>query len=266
MILNEFGTMILPKSPVFGVDGRNWKYNIDDVITVTNSTGIDIPVDIEHATELLGTKGKPAPAIGWISKIFKKDDAIFGIIDWLDAGIDYVRNKSYKYLSPVFFVNPEGMITQITSIGLTNQPNLNLKVQNRSINMTENVILPNNEIDLKNFIPRADYEVAINRAKKAEAEIELLNKKIMDEEIEKLINDGVESGIISPVSIDYHKAQCRTAGGIDRFKEFIKLIPPSKVSLNFSGKNLQSGLSDMEKEFCKSFNLSEESYLKHKGN
>jgi len=61
--------------------------------------GIDLPIDYEHQT----LTGDIAPASGWIKKVINKGkDGLWGVVEWTAKAIEFLRNKEYRYLSPVF--------------------------------------------------------------------------------------------------------------------------------------------------------------------
>ncbi|WP_328184637.1 phage protease [Marinobacter sp. OP 3.4] len=78
---------------------------------------------------------------------------------------------------------------------------------------------------LDKYVPRADFDQAQRRATNAEKQLDTLRKEREDEAIDSAINQAVEDGKIAPATVDYHKAQCRTEGGLDRFKAFVESAP-----------------------------------------
>lgn len=61
---------LVPSGQVVGRDGRAW-INSDPqaIIAAFADSGADLPVDIEHATELKAPLGDPAPAAGWVLEL-----------------------------------------------------------------------------------------------------------------------------------------------------------------------------------------------------
>ena len=58
---------------------------------------LQIPIDYEHQT----LKDMQAPAAGWIKDIILRSDGIYGAVDWTERAVEYLKNKEYRYLSPV---------------------------------------------------------------------------------------------------------------------------------------------------------------------
>jgi len=123
---------LIPAGAVVGRDGRQWV--LDDPQQVVNrfiEQGADLPVDIEHSTELRAPKGEPAPAAGWVHRLEVIDGAIWGAVNWNETGRGLVGGKQYRYLSPVILYSPgDGSIRGLTSVALTNRPNLHLPALN----------------------------------------------------------------------------------------------------------------------------------------
>jgi phage I-like protein len=125
---------LIPAGAVVGRDGRQWV--LDDPQQVVNrfiEQGTELPVDIEHSTELRAPRGEPAPAAGWVHRLEVIDGAIWGAVNWNETGRGLVGGKQYRYLSPVILYNPgDGSIKGLTSVALTNRPNLHLPALNFS--------------------------------------------------------------------------------------------------------------------------------------
>ncbi len=83
---------------------------------------IDIVIDYEHQT----LKDVQAPAGGWIKEIILKKDGIFAKVEWTPKARGYLKNKEYKYLSPVVMVRKKDKkVSQLHSVALTNTPAIN---------------------------------------------------------------------------------------------------------------------------------------------
>ena len=80
--------------------------------------GVDIVIDYEHQT----LKDIQAPAGGWIKELMLQDEAIAAKVEWTDTARQYLKNKEYRYLSPVVLVNKDNRATMLHSAALTNTP------------------------------------------------------------------------------------------------------------------------------------------------
>ena len=62
--------------------------------------GVDLVVDYEHQT----LKGVEAPAAGWVKELKLEDGCIKAVVEWTARGAEYLKNREYRYLSPVVSV------------------------------------------------------------------------------------------------------------------------------------------------------------------
>lgn len=124
---------LIPAGRVDGRDGRAWNNSQpEQVVESFRQLGRDLPIDIEHASELKAPKGEPAPAIGWVDAIEARNGEIWGQVQWTAAGQRMITERAYRYLSPVIMYQPaSGVISGIRSVAVTNQPNFRLPALNR---------------------------------------------------------------------------------------------------------------------------------------
>lgn len=259
----EWVELIPPGVEIAGRDGRAWINDQPLLVIDTfNRMGRDMPIDWEHATEKKAPNGEPAPAAGWINKVEVRDGgAIWGRVAWNERGKQSVESREYRYLSPVFAFEKESRrIVRILSAGLTNSPNLHLTALNheqdeddpmklseairkalglkddateeQAVNAIEQLradldTAQNREAtpSLDKFVPRSDYDKAIERATNAENQVKSNQEKALNTEIDSEIDAALKAGKIAPASVEYHKANCREEGGLDRFREFVKSAP-----------------------------------------
>lgn len=287
---------LLPAGPeIKGRDGRAWNLaDPENVISAFNTYGADLPIDFEHATHVKGDMGEAAPAVGWIKGLEARNKEIWGRIDWLDAGRDAVVSRSYRYISPVFgYSKSSGNILGIKSAGLTNQPNLQLSALNKEGNQeepsmekalldalgltegasTDDALTAINKLksdeatarnradnpDVGSFVPRADYDLAMNKIRKFEGD----EQSRREDEITASIDAAVEAGKIAPVSRKYHTAACREEGGLKRFNDLMGASPEIAGKEDFSGKDpakASTALSTEEIAACRALGMSEEDF------
>lgn len=296
---------LIPAGDVQGRDGRGWKNgNPQGVIDRFLSSGVDLPIDIEHSTELKAPKGEPAPAAAWVKGLEKRNGAIWGRVEWNTTGQNLVGGKAYRYLSPVILYDRQsGEIAGLTSVGLTNRPNLHLAALNQqgeqsrgqnefSQNSRENKFSPLTEgesspqgqdpeensmnvkallaamglpetateaealnaigkwksdlaaatnsmaaaADLAKFVPRGDYDAALARATNAENVLAEQKKAALEAAINSEIELALKAGKIIPATVEYHTAQCRQEGGLERFKAYVAAVPAMGGASGLDGK------------------------------
>ena len=188
--------------------------------------------------------------------------ALWGRVEWTERGREAVASREYRYLSPVFeYEKDTRRITRLLSAGLTNSPNLRMQALNQQGQEKEETTIDTlkQERDtarnhaeqvaktiaketakkksdfssaapsLDKFVPRADHDAALKRAEQraenAEAALAEHRAQALEREIDAAINTALKAGKITPATADYHRAQCRPEGGLDRFTEYVKAAP-----------------------------------------
>lgn len=84
--------------------------------------GIDIVIDYEHQT----LQDVQAPASGWVKELIYTPEAIIAKVEWTQKAQEYLKNKEYRYLSPVVLIRKEdNKAVALHSLALTNTPAIN---------------------------------------------------------------------------------------------------------------------------------------------
>lgn len=108
------------------------------VIEEFNRQANDMVADYEHQT----LYGGEAPAAGWIKELFSKGiEGIWAKIEWNERAKEYIKNKEYKYVSPVFLKRlSDNRVVKLVNIALTNQPNIDgmVPIVNKAIEFLTN--------------------------------------------------------------------------------------------------------------------------------
>jgi phage I-like protein len=121
---------LLPSGEFKGVDGRG-PYaapDMDALIALFEKEGVKLAVDENHSTDLAGKQGHSSPARGWIVELQKRDDGLYGRVEWTPEGERMVSSREYGFLSPVFLhtASKPFQIGKMLRVSLTNDPNLNV--------------------------------------------------------------------------------------------------------------------------------------------
>ena len=289
------------------VQGRDGRTFVNDrpqqVADAFRGDDLDIPIDWEHSTEIKAPEGDQAPAAGWIKDIEVRNDGdIWGRVEWNAKGRESIENKEYRYISPVFIYQKDNRrVLQITSVGLTNKPNLRLRALNRSQiqdkeqkmnwkkllaklglseDATEDQALnaiatlqgdletARNRADtpsLDKFVPRADYDQAVGRAANAEQKLKEKENTDLEQAINFQIDSAVKAGKIAPKTRDYYVAMCKKEGGLEEFKKFLDVAPVIAQGSDLDTReNPDKGtaMNAEERKICENLGISEEEYRK----
>jgi len=103
------------------------------VLNSTMNRGVDLRLDYEHASEIKAPKGEEAPAAGWFSELrIAADGSIEGKLDPTERARNAMQAREYRYLSPVPITERVSRrVHRLSSVALTNEPNLYLPALNR---------------------------------------------------------------------------------------------------------------------------------------
>lgn len=282
---------MIPAGTFTGRDGRSWINDNPAAVIAASFSHPKLPIDIEHSTELLGPKGEEAPAYAWIDSMrVNADGSIDAHVEWTPDGEAQVRGKKYLYYSPAFRYLATGQVTLLSSVGLTNKPNLYLPALNSENTMTVPVqiatvlglaatasiddavsaiqTIKNSESvalnraqnpDLTKFIPVETHQLALNRAETAEARLKALDDKSATE----LVDGAVTAGKVAPANRDMYLALCRTEEGRQQFTDFMKTAPVLVNADPTKGKENkgQTELTETELAMCCSMGVTKEEFL-----
>lgn len=122
--------------------------DLNQIVFNFKNQGLDIVVDYEHQT----LSGEKAPAAGWIKHpngLKVEENTLLAQIEWTKSAKEAIKNKEYRYLSPVLIKNAKDSKTgniigwSLHSVALTNTPffkelsPISAKNQNKENNMED---------------------------------------------------------------------------------------------------------------------------------
>ena len=295
---------LTPGSAMAARDGRFWRLSSPDaVIAAFRAHGADLPVDMEHATQIRGASGEAAPAVGWIKEIVARaSDAgaqLWARVEWLDKGRKAVASRAYRYLSPAFtWDKATGEVTAIVSAALTNTPALRMAALSRAeketpmdlsrlakaADLPETASLPEIEVavcamkqmrdradapDMAKFAPRADVEQALARAQAAEAALKARDDADLTARIAAAVDGAVEAGKIAPAARDFYVGACRAEGGMEKFATFVAaapaLVAPATPAAKPDGGAGFGALTAEDLAVCAALGIDKADFAKLKG-
>jgi len=114
-----YGHHDTPKGP-FTLDDEGARVIVEAFEAQTN----DMVIDYEHQT--IADPPVEAPAAGWIKKLVNRGaEGIWAVIEWTDRAKQYIANREYRYVSPVFLKRiSDNRVIRLINVALTNQPNI----------------------------------------------------------------------------------------------------------------------------------------------
>ncbi|WP_147440316.1 phage protease [Notoacmeibacter ruber] len=115
---------IMPRGRVTTRDGRSYAFDPEMLAARFAKDEVRVPVDFEHGTVHLASKGQKSDAIGWIEEVEARPDGLWGRVDWLDAGRAALTARTHRYVSPSFPHDSAGNATWLHSVSLVTAPAL----------------------------------------------------------------------------------------------------------------------------------------------
>jgi phage I-like protein len=121
--------------------------------------------------------------------------------------------------------------------------------------------------ELDKFVPRADYDAVMARAKTAEDTIKTNKLAEHTKSVEAEIAAAMKAGKVTPASKEFYVATCSTPEGLEKFREFVKTAPtigdPSDLDDGQPPAGDGSGVTNKEElEVAKAFGMTPEEYTK----
>ena len=288
-----------------GRDGRRFEIDdaqaiVDKAEAYAAENGIRPFLDFNHSTySFMAHDGNKAA--GWIEEFEVREGAIWARVDWTDTGRAAVASREYRYISPAWYARyvdehgdslPNPIVEHMLNPGLVNDPNLRLAALNQhqpteeAPRMNEKILqalglgASASEADALNsiealkkastpdaaaFVPRADYDAAVNKATELESKVAEFHAKA----VEDTIADALKRGVITPASADYHRSVCQSADGLKAFRECfgadkapkVPVVEASKLEGAPAPEAKPNTLSKDEERMAKAAGLTAEQWL-----
>lgn len=230
---------------ILGRDGREY-LNPDPfrVISLTMARGTDTPIDLNHSSE-----NGDGRAIGWIKDFhIRSDGSVWGeVSEWGPDGIKALQNKEFRYISPAFYTEDDpdeetdGIIEEISSVGLVNSPNFDMPALNKGAENTNNN-RSTNKMDPKELRKNlglaetaTDEEVVARIAEldKAAKEVKDPAQPVLNAvQIEKMVSTAVQNAVAPLITRQTEDHAALVEKTIDGYVQAGK-IPPSDETRKF---------------------------------
>lgn len=267
---------LVPIGAFAGRDGRSWTNS--DPEAVINNTTLPFVLDIDHASELTPN----TEASGWVTKLKIQEDHIFGWLEFNALGKKAIDEKRYKFYSPAFNVTKDSVLLDLSSMGLTNKPNLYVPALNKTQdNQTtppqkDDPMLPEllaalglatdadqatalNAInalktakpepktpDLNSFVPHATHNQVVTELNTANAKLAALETAKHQEAVETALNSAISDKKIAPADKAFYANYCSTEQGLADFNKFVSTKAPVIGDSNLPNSPAQKDGKDTE--------------------
>lgn len=245
---------IMPSGPeIKGLDGRKWSMKDPaKLIDMFKNMGLPLVIDYEHGQELKAPEGEEAPAAGWIEDLELRDGELWAKVSWTERAAKAINSREYRFLSPAFAYDASMQILGLSSVALTNKPNLVMTALNSREQGGKGWDEVSVALGVQVKTP-GDVMAALNRREDV----------ALNRQVEAVVDQAIADARFCPAQRDFLIATCR-AQGPEAFKAFAdlnggfaNLSTPVKLPL-LPGK---SRLSDAQVAVCRAVGVSEEQFL-----
>jgi phage I-like protein len=284
---------VFPEGPeVLARDGRKWTLTDPAALVAAFAANqADIPLDIEHASEIRAPKGEDAPAQGWIKAVaHRPGQGVFVQIDWTPAGEAAWRAKSYRYVSPAFRHTQAGEILALSSVALVTRPALYVpalaraegqSLQDPSMSLltrlaaalglaattteddlvtavTTQTALAADARNPEKFVPAADLQTALARATTAEGKLAEIETAALTAKATAKVDEAIAAGKLAPASREHWLSIAQANG--EAFDKAIASMPavldPTKTGKTPEAAEAEAdGLTPAQVALCASLGV-----------
>ncbi|MBV1705805.1 MAG: hypothetical protein KGQ37_01205 [Hyphomicrobiales bacterium] len=107
--------------------GRAWTLHDAAALCATfNAAGQPVPIDWEHAQDIVAVNGGEAPASGWNERHEHDMADVWARVAWTERGAKSVASREGRLISPAFLHTRDGAISRLVGAALVNRPALEL--------------------------------------------------------------------------------------------------------------------------------------------
>ncbi|GLR51265.1 hypothetical protein GCM10007923_24730 [Shinella yambaruensis] len=279
---------LAPRGKFTARDGRVFDVDPELLASRFDREGIDLPIDIDHATVKKALFGESAPAVGWISKLEGRADGLYGKAEWLDEGLRVLAARTHRYISPTWKADDAGKVTWLHSAALVAAPAASmpavasadlsatpekpmLKAIAAALGLSEDAAETSCLSAISNLKARIDPAVhnqALDQVKTLTAELEARNTADHKARVEALLGGALEKKKISPAQRERYEALCATPEGLAQVTALIETLGAGLAPSGLDERRAPGDVATLSAEdrtVMRALGLSEEDYRKANG-
>lgn len=282
---------ITPAGKTHTRDGRAYEFDPAALVARFEKENIEIAVDLEHAlSSFVGDKKQGA--IAWISKLEARGDGLYGHIDWLDRGIQILKARTHRYISPTFRHDQFGKATWLHTVALCAAPalaNMPALASADPLNNSENTpmslklvqlaaalgvtadaseeaMLAALNAKLENTVDKAVHDETLATLKSTTAELAALNADLHKKKVDGMLEKALKEKRILPAQRESYEKLCATAEGVEQVEALLAASTPSLTPSDLDNQDPAgeqgASLSADDQAVMKQLGLSEEDFKK----
>lgn len=249
---------LAPRGRFTARDGRQLEVDPELLVRRFDADGVDLPIDLDHATAKGGLFGDAAPAIGWINKLEARPDGLYGRAEWLDEGMKILTARSHRYISPSLKPDQFGKALWLHSAGLVAAPGISmpalasaeLSSTNKEPKMSKAIALALGLTEdasetsclsaiqslSANLVNKAVHEEALQSLQAANTELETLKAETRKGKVDELIEGALKAKKITPAQRQHYETLCATDEGLTSVTALFEAMTPKLGDTGLDGK------------------------------
>lgn len=238
-------------------------FDIDGATLVARfmSDALDLPVDVNHATDAAVFTGARADAVGWVRELRVEGDALMGRVEWLDEGRALLAARSYRYLSPSFHHDEAGRATWLKAVSLVtapaiprqpalagaqNQQEKSMKAIAEKLGLDaaadESACLAALSTRLDATVPKPVHDETLARLSATTAELAALKAAGRKTKVDGVLEAALSARKITPAQRGHYASLCATDDGLASVEALIAAAPEIAPASGLDDKGIpQSG-------------------------
>ncbi|RYB02032.1 phage protease [Lichenibacterium ramalinae] len=244
-----------PKGHVTTRDGRGFTFDPARLAARFATDKVQIPVDLDHSTILLGARGETPKTVGYASAVEARDDGTYVRVGWNAAGLAALAAGTHRYVSPTIHTDDAGHATWLHSVALVSAPALGdmpalmaamglggggvpaqlagvAGALGLSATADEAAILA----AIGGMVPKATHEATLAALTETTGRLSALSATTRKADVERLVDDAVREMKIVPAQRPIYLAMCATEAGVGNFRELMAATTPMLQPSGLDGK------------------------------
>ena len=260
---------LFPAGPAIQTrDGRAYQLgDLAALVATFDGDAIDLPVDVNHATEIRAPKGEEVEPVGWIKKLEIRGGLLFAQVDWLEKGKALLAARAYRYVSPAFWHDKAGRVTRLKSLALVASPALpSMPALAAASDIPETPETPMKTIavalglaetadeaaclaavtTLKGAtVDKAVHEQVLATLQSTQDELSTLQTDNRKAKVAALIDGALAAKKILPAQKEHYTALCATDAGLADVERLIAATPAQLGASGLDGRKVD-GATDTD--------------------
>lgn len=240
-------------------DGRSYDVDAAALIARFKADGVDVPIDVNHATHHAAKTGARADAVGWIKELRVEGGAVQGRVEWLDEGRSILAAKSYRFVSPDFFHTTDGRTTWLRSVALVTAPALggqkalaaasSQETQMKDLAAALGLTADANEGALlaalkEHFVPKKNHDEVVAQLGVASKRLEEIEAASRKARVDALLDGALKEKRMLPAERDHYAHLCATDAGFDSVKALLAARSPALTRSGLDEKTPPEGVDE----------------------